>query len=247
MKLRFAALAILFTFGMLGTASAAVIGNFNLNGDACGGSAAGVKVTGTFIDWLPLGGGSGCIETGSGTFVSSAVGNLGPNVAGTIQDLPIGGPVVGFMTFASLPGLFFDLSSLGPGPANTACANSFDTNGAACSVGGPATPFKLTPNGTGTTVSLAAQGTARDGSLPVSVWSGSFSTDFAGLTPFDIQEFFLGIDDGADGKGCVIGTCTSTYAGRFTVTVSTVPEPGTMLFIGAGLIGLAGLRRKRKA
>ena len=43
------------------------------------------------------------------------------------------------------------------------------------------------------------------------------------------------------------GSCTSTFSGSFAITAgSSVPEPGSLVLIGAGLLGLATTLRKRK-
>jgi hypothetical protein len=68
------------------------------------------------------------------------------------------------------------------------------------------------------------------------VWFGTFTTQFAGVTPLSIRNTIVGG-----------GSITSTYSGSFTVNVtSTVPEPATMLLFGSGLCGVGAAIRKRR-
>jgi len=228
------ALAFLCTPG----ATAAPVGTLDVA--SCVGG--GVTISAVTIDFTPPpGGGAGCIQTGSTTAVTytGAPGALGPGVPGTIQDLVLGGGVVlDFMIFTGHPNLQFDLSGLGPGVANTACAATF-TNPAlpACSVAA-GNPFLLAPNGNGTTITLPANGIARDASGIISTWAGAYTTQFAGLTPQQIQNVIL--------SG---GSVSNVYFGTFAVTTTNVPEPTSMRLLGGGLIGLglAVRRRQKKA
>ncbi len=224
--------------GLLATApqaSAAVIGQMDLAN--CSGG--GVIVTGTTIDWTqPVGGGTGCIVTGQNTNITYTSGTLGPGATGTILDLNSATtvfPLADFMTFSSASGLHFDLTSLGPGPANTTCTASFDPNAPACAVFA-GSPFILQSTATGTSVTLSASGIARDMSTTTSTWVGAYTTQIAGVTPAQIQSTIL--------RG---GSETSTYSGAFVITVnSAVPEPATFgsMLIGGLLLAGASLRRK---
>src|SRR5262245_35627910 len=64
----------------------------------CSQPNPGVTVTATSIDWLPPGGGNGCILTGAGTNVAYTGGgplsSLPTPVQGTIKDLTAGGGTV---------------------------------------------------------------------------------------------------------------------------------------------------------
>lgn len=218
-------LAVLATAVFLPSASASVIGHLNFAN--CGGQ--GVTVTLTTVDWLPAGGGTGCIQTGFTTTVTFAgpPGSISVSELGTVNDLSPGVGNVGFLTF---PGVTFDALLIGPGVANTACSNTFNPAAPACSVSSTS-PFILAPGSTGTSITLAVSGIANDATSHNSPWSGAFTTQIAGLTPFQIQNTIL-----------TTGSFTTTYS--FDGNVG-VPEPVSMALIGGGLLVLAGLKKRR--
>ncbi len=213
-------------------AKADVAGIINVSN--CVGAGNGMTLTATTIDFtLPVGGGNGCTETTTGTSITyTGGGPLTSTVTGLVKDLSVpSGTVLDFMTFTGNPNLHFDLTSLGPGVANTNCASLF----VECSPS-PGSPFVLTGTPSGTSLSLSASGVARDASGHSSTWFGSFSTQFPGVTAASIQTTLNGG-----------GTISSTYSGSFTVTAaSQVPEPTTILLLGTGLAGIAAKVRKRR-
>lgn len=227
-----AGIAAIALLALAPNASASVIGHL----DVANCTGEGVIVTATTIDWLPGGGGSGCIQTGTSTNITYSGGSLGAGTTGTILDLNAANPlpVTDFMTFASAPGLSFDLMSLGPGPNNTTCASVLDPNAAPCAVFA-GSPFILQSTSTGTSVTLSAMGVARDGTVPSSNWVGAYTTQISGVTPAAIQSVIL-----------AGGSETSTYSGDFSI--STVPEPATIstMLLG-GLLIAGGLFRRRRA
>jgi len=211
-----------------GLVSAAPFGT--LTTTACSGQ--GVTVTFTTIDWLPAGNGTGCINTVTPTDISYVGGGpLTPGVEGLIADLTGALPVIDFMTFTGHPLLHFDLTSVGPGVANTVCADTFNPSDPVCSIV-PGSPFVLRPGAGGATVTLAAFGTARDASNIGSTWIGTFSVDFAGETPDDVADRFL-----------ANGSITTGHSGSFVLT--PIPEPMSFVLIGGGLVGLVLVRRRR--
>jgi len=201
-----------------------------INVGTCAGG--GMTITAATVDFtLPVGGGNGCIATGIGTNITyTGGGPLTSSVTGLVKDLSVpSGTVLDFMTFTGNPNLHFDLTSLGPGVANTNCASLF----VACSPS-PGSPFVLTGTPTGTSLSLSASGVARDASGHSSTWSGVFTAQIPG-TAASIQTTL-------NGGGSVVGT----YSGNFNVTAPQVPEPTTILLLGTGLAGIAAKVRKRR-
>jgi hypothetical protein len=217
-------LALLALATLPQSASASVIGHLSFAN--CDG--LGVVVTLTTVDWLPAGGGTGCIAAGIGTTVTFDTGSITPAEHGTVNDLSAGVGNTGFLTFA---GVTFDLASDGPGVSNIACVNTFNPSDPACSVF-TGSPFVLTPGSTGTSVSFAVRGLAIDATSTNSPWSGAFTTQIAGVTPLDIQNAILAKN----------GSFQATYS--FDGNVG-IPEPVSLTLIGFGLIAFAGLKRRK--
>ena len=144
-----------------------------------------------------------------------------------------------FMSFTLAPTLFFDLSSIGPGSSNTNCAAP------PCSVFA-GSPIILTQGSGGTVVDLGLSGTTDDGTGSHSQWVGEFSTTITSLvgiamgdiiTPLEIQDYFLNNAN---------ASITSTYSGTFVATITPEPSSAALLLCGAGLIGLALVRRSNR-
>jgi len=197
-----------------------------LNLANCGG--LGVTVTNTTVVFA-----GNCIQTGAGTSVTTSFGLLAPAVTGTIANLPVTPPTSPFMSFpVGVNTLNFFLSGIGPGVINTICPGTFNPNDPACSVFA-GSPFILTPGAGGTTVRLDAHGTVSDANGP-SNWNGSFSANFANMTPLDVRNLFVS-------AGSLSST---TYAGSFGITATPVPEPVTLSMLGLGLLGIALVSRR---
>ncbi len=223
-------LHLLFAIGIAFASAAMATPVGALNVANCSGG--GVTITSTTITWSPVGtlAGTGCADTGLGTFVNFSGGTLGPGVAGNIKNLVLaGGSIDQFMTFPAVsPVLDFVLSSIGPGSASTNCAGL--GVGASCSIAA-GSPYILTNLGNGvTSIGLLVAGQVLD-STGSGFWSGSFTSQVS-LSAATIQSTIVGG-----------GSIASTYSGQFTITA--VPEPATILVVAGGLLAL-GLKRFRR-
>jgi len=266
MKQRFAILAILSLCCVLGTASASVVGSLLT------GSSGNITVSDTAITWTPdsaalptttcpgakacngdvasasalmftgcltgVNGSAGCLTTQEGIEINNGV----PLTPSTVI------PEDKFLLFESHPLLDFKMTSVTvPIPTNgTNCAGLInDGDSCVIFVGSPIL-LSLTNGGSQTFASLSFKGVASDdaGVTFASNWKGGFSVTL-GETPAQLQKDFC---PGAIPASCdTTGTVTKTVsnAGSFFVTV--IPEPSSFLLIGGGLIGLAGLFRRKKS
>jgi hypothetical protein len=225
-------------------------------------SADTLNITGSFslsptgVDFLPIGTGVGTFTVGdpltqSGIFVPLA------GTAGTARDLdflggnplnsPFGYP--NFLTFAAAPNLSLELNFISLGVFSQAQCGDAPAAGQSCtpsfqSLIGPENPAGLSAfnlsNGTAnsSTLSFDVRG------IVVNTATGE-STNFTGTFSSQFTSNFQTLL--ATWAGPPSGTVTSTYSATFVTHQSTnpVPEPTTMLLLGAGLAGVSAALRKR--
>ncbi|HET9401462.1 MAG TPA: PEP-CTERM sorting domain-containing protein [Candidatus Acidoferrales bacterium] len=154
------------------------------------------------------------------------------------------GAISSFVTFSANSSLVYSLSGIAGGSSTTNCATVTLGNGCSPIAG---SPLIFSDTATGTSVLLSFTGQAKDGTNPTN-YMGLITIPFAGLTPEQVLTML-----------CPSGTCTSadvtagrTISGSFTADlVSTaapsVPEPGTLVLFGSGLLGVAGALRRKLA
>lgn len=132
----------------------------------------------------------------------------------------------GQLSFGLVGNLIFDTGSI----MGSLKAGSF--SGALFKVSFEGSPY-ITLNNFAGTISLMKNG--------IYDLVGTFSgiADGLAFTGTTDQKFCLGKDDGGESS-------TNLY-GNTTITTAAVPEPSTLTFFGTGLIGLAGLVRRKLA
>jgi hypothetical protein len=124
-----------------------------------------------------------------------------------------------------------DVSYIFPGTGGSAgCSQTANTSGTqTCTL--PGSPFTFTNAQNGdSTATFTFSGVTANG---LDSWTGQFSANF--LVPYQtIVASFIANPTSA--------TITDTFAG--TISVSSVPEPGTFMLIGLGLLGIGVSSRK---
>jgi hypothetical protein len=217
-----------------------------------------LNITGSFnisptgVDFLPVGAGTGTFTvdpfTQTGVFVPLA-GTIGSASDFTFATAPINQPILlaNFLTFAANPLLRLDLTFINLGVFGQANCFAAPAAGQSCSPSFPAlvtpanpagvSPFNLSNiTSTSSTLSFAVAGnlvnTVTGESTP---FTGTFSTQFTG------QNYQQILATWAAG-----GFATATYSGNFVTGSNPIPEPGTMLLLSSGLIGIAARIRGRR-
>lgn len=194
--------------------------------------AGNVTVTSNAINFAPT------FTTTAGAMETGSFAGL---TGGTIQSLT-GGPVTGntsvpsfvvFSTGVASP-VTFDLTYIAPGVGTLAGCSSSSLGAECTPAGSPFSLFQISSN----TVIASLQfngnsytGTAASGTSPT---TSIFSTQtvLGGTIPQVLAQL--------NSPGGITGI---TYSASFTVTA--VPEPGSLLIMGAGLVGV-GLIARRK-
>jgi hypothetical protein len=223
-------LAGIACFGFTGVASATVIGSASIANCTLGG----VFVDSNHITWSGPGttAGTGCFTVGGGSTLTYSGGAIpgGGSALGNIKSLTLVPPTSGdeFLQFLSAPTLDWVLTGFAaPSPTDGTNCAALAVNHSC--VATATSPFLLTNNGSGTAITITAQGTVADGAT--NFWSLFFTTQLL-QSAGAIQTATV---PGGPGIG------PTTYSG----TLSLAPEPGTVsmfLLAGAGLIGIG---RKR--
>ncbi len=204
--------------------------------------ATDIGSPGVVLDFSPYAVTGGLMNAGGGLGV--AIGG----VPGALTRIVVGAgpqPIPGFLT---LGGYTFQLDYLPSGRYEQADCRVAPDVGQRCtplqSPGTAISPFYLANRASGDVnapidalVSFDLVGTVTDPYGVTSAFSGTISSTFTGLS---YQEVLGALE----GQG-LDGLTNVPFTGTF-VTGAVLPEPGTYALVGAGLVGLAGVARRRR-
>jgi hypothetical protein len=179
---------------------------------------------------------AGSVETGGYNGLSGGTIKdlLGPPQTGVLAT-----PITQFITFNTATGpVFFDLTTIAAGVGSNAACGS-NTVGNMCTPTG--SPFTLTQLASGVGIQLSLSGVAYTGTSA----TGSDAT--VGI--FTTQNTIPGTITSILAAVVSPSGITNSYSATFSSTAPTViPEPGTYMLLGLGLITVASIRKRtRKA
>jgi hypothetical protein len=215
-----------------------ISGTFDLTGS--------VTLTPTTFTWTSNGGTANQATIVANSDLSGSFVALGGTTV-TIADLnsavePVGTlfadqNFINFLAAPTFPSLLIDYIAVGTGGA-AGCTATPPAGGQTCTPAGSPFTFTNASEKIGTTTVIVSSvqfdfsGVTSDGQ---SSWGGIFTTQFN--EPY--QSVLTNIEAGSD---------TSAYSDSnlvITETTTTTPEPGTLVLFGSGLLGVAGLVRRK--
>jgi hypothetical protein len=209
--------------------AAPIFGTFSINGTITVGTSGGVQT----IGWLNDNGTVNQATVGS-TGLSGSFAGLGGQTV-TIRPLTnppnvvdaAGFPAQLFITFDSAPALgSLLINFIYQGVNSSAACGAAPAVGQTCALAGSPFDFQNTPGGG------SRAGFVFSGTTPESTWQGNFTSQFN--VPY---QTVLG--------QAATGSVTNTYSATFDVT--PIPEPGTIVTMWLGGLGLLLLSRYRRA
>jgi hypothetical protein len=93
--------------------------------------------------------------------------------------------------------------------------------------------FNLDGTATGTTATFGSMGIAHSNDGFMANLTGTYTTQFAGMTP-------------AEALAAALSGQPLSYSSQMVLTATTIPEPASMLLTGVALLGIGFVARKRK-
>ena len=205
------------------------------SGDSCifwqSGATATLNKADISVNGLPSGSGIGQIPLAISGNDAANISNLQnpPNIVDGV-----GFPNQTFVTFNNggvTTQLLIDYIAAGIYLPN-ACADP-PSVGQQCTTPGSLFNFVNNPSST-STASWVMTGVTAGNPNPQQIWIGNFTAQFS--TPY--QTVFANL--------AANGYVSDTYSGTILLENSPAPEPGALIMIGSGLLGLGVLLRRRK-